>query len=177
MLKLNLIIWHVIIYIMPIKYGELTIVKDNEQPKTSLFYWLTTEHLETYKYIFLFEDGEICDTILDFHFKFLDSCIKHVPRYFEKIINGKKIYFEKTPNTNSLFNANPKYKSDMTIGSTYNCIYFCFKSSMPEIFGLIRIKSSEKMPRFQFAYDSDEFTKEEIIYVIHHILSNTYPSI
>jgi len=161
---------------MPIKYGELTIVKD-EQPKTSLFYWLTTDYLEKYKYIFLFEDGEICDTILDFHFNFLDS-IKCLPRYFEKIINEKKIYFDKEINTSdNLFIANPKYKSDMIIESTYNCIYFCFKSSMPEIFGLIRIKSSEQMPRFQFAYDSDEFTKEEIIYVIHHILSNTYPSI
>ena len=34
------------------------------------------------------------------------------------------------------------------------------------MFGLVRIKSTEQMPRFQFAYESDEFTKEEIKYFI-----------
>ena len=29
------------------------------------------------------------------------------------------------------------------------------------------------MPRFQFAYDSDEFTKEEIVYLIHYIFTFT----
>jgi hypothetical protein len=41
--------------------------------------------------------------------------------------------------------------------------YNCYKSFKPEIVGLIRIKSTEQMPRFQFAYDSDEFTKEEVM--------------
>jgi hypothetical protein len=161
---------------MSIKYGELTIIKENE-PK-SLFYWLTHEYIEKYIYIFLFEDGEISDTIVDFHFKFLDSIASVLPLYFEKPNTIRQIYFDKnikdTLSFNPLFMNNPKYKSDRIIESKYNCIYDCYKSSKPEIFGLIRIKSTEQMPRFQFAYDSDEFTKEEISYVIHRILSKTY---
>ena len=68
---------------MPIQYGELTIIKEND-PK-SLFDWITNkEYIE--KYIFLFEDGEICDTIVDFHFEFLDS----ITMYFEKEIQSKR---------------------------------------------------------------------------------------
>jgi hypothetical protein len=152
---------------MPIKYGELTIVKE----KPSLFYWINEE---IYKCIFLFDNGEICDTVVDFHFKFLDSIGSVLPLYFEK---HNQLYFDKkikdTLCFNPLFMDNPKYKCDMNIESTYNCIYYCHKLSNPDIFGLVRIKSTKQMPRFQFAYDSDEFTKEEIIYVIHHILSKT----
>ena len=101
-----------------------------------------------------------------------------LPMYFKKTIKTDKekylqIYFKKGIICfNQLFTNFPKYKSDMTIESKYNCIYDCYKSSIPEIFGLVRIKSTEQMPRFQFAYDSDEFTKEEIIYLIHHIFNS-----
>jgi hypothetical protein len=56
----------------------------------------------------------------------------------------------------------------------YNSIYYCHKKSLkPEIFGIISIKSNEYMPRFQFAYDNDEFTKEEIIYLINNIFNRS----
>ena len=102
-----------------------------------------------------------------------------LPIYFEKTIKTKDkkkhllIYFEKKIKCfNQLFTNYPKYKSDMTIVSKYNCIYDCCTSLKPEIFGLVRIKSTEQMPRYQFAYDSDEFTKEEIIFLIHHIFNS-----
>jgi hypothetical protein len=53
---------------MPIKYGELTIVKK----KPSLFYWIINE-----EYIFLFDDGDSCDSVVDLQFKFLDSIEKN----------------------------------------------------------------------------------------------------
>ena len=94
----------------------------------------------------------------------------------------QQVYFDKKFNTktpdsllcyNQLFSSYPKYRCDMIILSKYNCIYFCYKSGLkPEIFGLIRIKSTEQMPRYQFAYDSDEFTKEEIICLIHHMVNS-----
>jgi hypothetical protein len=150
---------------MPIQYGEVTIVKENK----SLFNWIINkECLE--KFIFLFED-EISDTIVDFHFKFLDTCISVLPLYFEKNNKPYQIYFKSNLDSfNQLFIDNPKYDK---IESKYNCIYYCRRISFksPDIFGLIRIKSTEQMPRFLFAYDSDEFTKEEIMYVIHYILS------
>jgi len=173
---------------MTIKYGELTIIKDNEQSNlSSLLYWITNEEYlgKKPKYIFLFDNGEICDAedkLLDFHFNFLKGFMSVLPVYFEKETKEnqrQQVYFDKKINTktpdsllcfNQLFTDYPKYKGDMTILSKYNCIYFCYKSGLkPEIFGLIRIKSTEQMPRYQFAYDSNEFTKEEIIYLIHHI--------
>ena len=157
---------------MTIKYGEITI---NEETKIeSLLYWITNK-LRKPNYIFLFEDGEICDTekIVDFHYNFLDSFASAVPVYFEKIINTPRlqIYFDKKIKVfDPLFSNYSKYKSDMVIQSKYNCIYNCCRST-PDKFGLIRIKSTEQLPRYQFAYDSDEFIKEEIVYLIHRILS------
>jgi len=156
---------------MTIKYGEITI---NEETKIErLLYWINK--LRKPNYIFLFEDGEICDTekIVDFHYNFLDSFASAVPVYFEKIINTPRlqIYFNKKIKVfDPLFSNYSKYKSDMVIQSNYNCIYNCCRST-PDKFGLIRIKSTEQLPRYQFAYDSDEFIKEEIVYLIHRILS------
>ena len=187
--------------IMPIKYGELTIIYNKEQTIfTSLVTWLKgEEHLEkNCKYIFLFDDGEICDSNdkwIDFKFYFFDSCASVIPPYFEKSVQPignqgnqgnqetkkRNIYFHKTHNTepnnclshfNPLFSLYSKYDCRITMQSEYNSIYYCHTPhSQSEIFGLIRIKSNEYMPRFQFAYDNDEFTKEEIVYVIHHIFN------
>ena len=161
---------------MTIKYGELTIIINKPNKLKSLVSWITNTEYEKTKYIFLFENGEICDSekVVDFYFKFLDSFASPVPIYFEKTINTPRlqIYFDKKlKNFNELFAGYSKYKSDMIIISKYNCIYDCCRSS-PEKFGLVRIKSTDQMPRYQFAYDSDEFTKQEIVYLIHHIIKN-----
>jgi hypothetical protein len=172
---------------MTIKYGELTIIKNDEQTiLSSLLYWITSKKSE---YIFLFDDGTICDyddkIHVDLDFEFLNRVYSVLPAYFEKKINDNnqrlRVYFDKKINTessdsllhfNQLFSSYLKYKSEMNILSKYNCIYYCHKSLKTEIFGLLRIKSSEQMPRYQFAYDSDEFTKEEIIYLIHYIFNS-----
>jgi hypothetical protein len=194
---------------MTIKYGELTIIKDTEQSTlSSLLYWITNEEhkVKKSKYIFLFDDGEICDAEdklhgnfnfsflhdinLDLLFSFTNSIRYKLPIYFEiksKESKERRIYFHKGMDLktsrslldfNQLFISYSKFKCDMNILSEYNGIYYCHKfllnseTNKPEIFGLIRLKSTEQMPRFQFAYDSDEFTKEEIIYFIHHIFNS-----
>jgi hypothetical protein len=195
---------------MTIKYGELTIINNTEQSTlSSLLYWITNEEykVKKSKYIFLFDDGEICDAedklLGNFNFSFLNNInldlipfsftnsIRYkMPIYFEiksKESRTRRIYFHKGMDLktsrsllefNQLFKSYSKYKYDMNILSEYNGIYYCHKfllnsgTNEPEIFGLIRIKSTEQMPRFQFAYDSDEFTKEEIIYLIHHIFNS-----
>ena len=161
---------------MPIKYGELTIIKTEQSKLESLVCWITNKEYEKNKYIFLFEDGEICDSenVVDFYFKFLDSFASPIPLYFEKTIKSPRlqIYFDKKIKVfDPLFSNFSKYKPHMVIQSKYNCIYDCCRSS-PEKFGLVRIKSTEQMPRYQFAYDSDEFTKEEVVYLIQHIFKN-----
>ena len=194
---------------MTIKYGELTIIKDKEQSTlSSLLNWLTNdEHLvKKSKYIFLFDDGEICDEDKlhgDFNFTFLNginsditpfsftnSIRNKLPIYFEiksKESKERRFYFHKGMDIttsgclldfNKLFKSYSKFNCDMKISSEYNSIYYCHKfllnsgTNKPEIFSLIRLKSTEQMPRFQFAYDSDEFTKEEIVYLIHHIFNS-----
>ena len=194
---------------MTIKYGELTIIKDTEQTTlSSLLNWITNEEhkVKKSKYIFLFDDGEICDAEdklhgdfnfsflhdinLDLLFSFTNSIRYKLPIYFEiksKESKERRIYFHKGMDVktssslldfNQIFKSYSKFKCNMNILSEYNGIYYCHKfllnsdTNKPEIFGLIRLKSTEQMPRFQFAYDSDEFTKEEIVYLIHHIFNS-----
>lgn len=175
---------------MTTKYGECTIIYNQEQSIiTRLLVWLKDEEhaQKNCNYIFLFDDGEICeydDKIINFNFKFCNSLLSTMPLYFEKNINKetkKQVYFykETTHNClldfNQLFSLYSKYDYRLNITSGYNGIYYCHKNSLkPEIFGLIRIKSNEYMPRFQFAYDSDEFTKEEIVYLIYTIFNPMY---
>ena len=178
---------------MPIKYGELTIIFNKKETTlfTNVLMWLNYEKKppKNSKYVFLFDDGEICDSndkFTDFKFNFNMLSIMPMPLYFEKEIKYKKTYFYKHPikdkNNNlsldfsKLFNSYSKYNYNITIESIFNSIYYTLTSEesvKPEIFGIIRIKSNEYMPRFQFAYDSDEFTKEEIIYLIHYIFTPT----
>jgi hypothetical protein len=172
---------------MTIKYGEFTIIYKKEQTIIqNLLNWLKYEDKlsNSSKYIFLFDDGEICeygDKNEDFHFKFFNSVFHKIPLHFQKNTNNN-IYFYKKPideknyncflDFNELFSLYSKYDFSVNIESDYNCIYYCNRNSLKlEIFGIIRIKSNEYMPRFQFAYDSNEFTKEEIIYLIHYIFT------
>jgi len=168
---------------MPIKYGEFTIIHSkNINIFTSLTLWLGVEQSPTKesKFVFLFEDGEIYDledNLKDFKFYFLNSLFK-LPSYFEK---DKRFYFYKEPTKKEncesldfkpLFSSYTKFNHSMNIASYFNCIYYCHKSiEKTDIFGILRTKSNEGMPRFQFAYDSNEFTKEEVIYIINSLLN------
>lgn len=180
---------------MPIKYGELTIIYDRKE--TNLFSSLTNLFMpqkssKNTKYIFLFDDGEICDTITDLQFHFYYSYSTNLPLYFKKIgkpkknnfieptyfyrnnegaseeikRNDYKLYFKK------LFSSYPNYNPSLIIPSTYNRVYYRYKYFEHDVLGLFHIKSNEQMPIFKFAYDSDEFTKEEIIYIIYNIFDH-----
>jgi hypothetical protein len=182
---------------MPIQYGELSIIFNKEEISifTNFLLWLKYEQdvPKKSKCIFLFEDGEICeanDKLNDFKFEFFNSIFyPKTPRFFEKKRENnkyynKKIYFfnESIKNENDnytldfrqLFSSYTKYNSSINIPSWYNSIYYCNKGSIkPEVFGIIRIKSNEYMPQFQFAYDDEEFTKEEVVYLISYIFNHT----
>jgi hypothetical protein len=170
---------------MTIKYGELTIIyTEKEQSIIETFFsWINEEQQKKKpsKYIFLFDDETIYDesTIKDFKYEFLNSCLKMMPRYFRnkefnKIYFCKSNYKEKTQKIefDNLFMSYPKYDSSVDIKSVYNEIYYSLKIPInTDVFGIIRIASSDIMPRFQFAYDADEFTKEEVSYLIYHIFN------
>jgi hypothetical protein len=178
---------------MSIKYGEITIIHNSEADGfiKSIFrewggYEFKTQ--ESSQIVILFEDGEICeinDKLKDFEYKFLTNISSPIPSYFEKNIENdkyKNIYFYKSPETNdkgqlrisfeNLFKSYTIYSKNNTVPSTYNFIYYCHKPNAVEIFGIVRLKSSETKPRFLFAYDKDEFSKEEVIYLINYIFKN-----
>lgn len=75
---------------MPIKYGELTIIYNEEEISiyTNFLLWLKYEQdvPKKSKFVFLFEDGEICeenDKLKDFKFEFLNSISSgKTPRIF-----------------------------------------------------------------------------------------------
>jgi hypothetical protein len=147
----------------------------------------TTDH----KMPMIITNTGVTEYLKDYKFKFLKSSYG-LPIYFEKNseqLSGETtdkinkwrntVYFYKNPekienhlklNCKPLFSAYSKYNISMGKPSQYNCIYYCHKViEKSEIFGLMRINSSEIMPRFQFAYDSSEFTKDEIMYLIYYI--------
>ena len=175
---------------MPIKYGELTIIYPTDTTIfTNVLIWLAAYEKppNNSKYIFLFDDDEIVDYNPNIHkdlqFNFLDGVFSDVPIYFQKK-NKLTTYFYKEPESTSshnkslsfknLFTGNSKYNPTMFVPSVYNIIYTCYKNlSKIEILGIVHLKSNEYMPRFQFAYDTDEFTKEEIIYLIQHIFNHS----
>ena len=80
---------------MPIKYGELTIIKQKDESiLTSLLIWIKNESLPKNKFIYLFDDGEICESenkLIDFKYDFLNGL--YLPCYFQK----KSIKFEYSP--------------------------------------------------------------------------------
>jgi hypothetical protein len=173
---------------MDIKYGELTIIYNPENTNiiTKFINWVASGNEkppDNAKYIFLFDNEEICeynDEILDYKYKFFNSIITQVPLYFEKPEKEKyhsNIYFLKNSydyliDFNEIFESYSKFNSLMNMKSKYNCIFHHHKMiQKQEIFSIIRIKSNIDMPRYQFAYDSNEFTKKEIIYLIRTIFS------
>lgn len=181
---------------MTIKYGELTIIYDkpNSDLLASIVSWFNYEKKisQNTKYIFYFEDGEIYDAgdkLNSSYFTFsktYDHINLHFPTYFEKNKQSKSyknIYFLTKPilknseyfiDFNKLFKSYSKYIPRMSKASCYNCIYFCYKGSdKKEVFGLVNIKSNEYMPRYLFAYDDEEFIKEEIMYLIHCIFNRS----
>ena len=174
---------------MTIKYGYLTIIYYPEKTNifTQIVNWINSgdeRPPSNAKYIFLFEDEEIYEysnEIIDFNFTFFNSNFTPLPLYFSKYENPEEknfhnnMYFLKNKYDYSLefkelFKSYSKFNCLMNTESKYNCIYYYHEMlSKPEIFSILRIKSNAYTPQYHFAYDSDKFTKEEIIYLIHTI--------
>ena len=170
------------------RHGNLTIIHSKES--WNIWKWFKPTPKKS-RYIFLFDDGEIFETnineITDQKFKFFYGTYIPFPVWFEKKVDSHKTehnrcFFYKnriqnetdtSSDFNHLFQSYSNYIPSKTIQSDCNIIYHSYKvGTQPEIFGLIRIKSNEHMPQFQFAYDHEEFTKDEIMYLIHYMFDN-----
>jgi hypothetical protein len=166
---------------MSIKYGDLTIIYyPEEKPNifTQIINWINSGDERpppNAKYIFSFDD------LLESNEEFTDfnSSFTPLPLYFNKPEEEESHYYmyflkkeyDNSLDFNELFNSYLKFNC-MNMESKYNCIYYYHEIlSKPEIFSIVRIKSNADMPRYQFAYDSNKFTKEEIIYLIRTIFN------
>lgn len=176
---------------MTIKYGDLTIVHENIPTFLSMLErCFSVEERITSRsdFIFVFEEDQekIYDTndIQDFKYNFIQNTLTvSLPIYFEKEIK-EKWYINKSPdidengnnslNIDNLFKNYKYYTFNKTGPSYYNCIYYYNKGHVKcDAFGIVYIKSSTKMPRYKFAYDDEQFTKEEVIYLIKYLFCNT----
>jgi len=175
---------------MTIKYCDITIIKKYDSWTDNLLanlqYWTgyEPEFSENSDIIILFDDDTIYDlksNLKDNSLKFFTSHFHFIPPYFEK---NKNIYFSKKPikkdnisslNFNEIYKFSETYKINKSVSSLYNCIYYCHKNGeKPEIFSILRIYSNEEKPRFILAYDSDEFNKDEIFYLIYCFFYNKF---
>ena len=178
---------------MTIKYAEITIIRNYQDNwYNNMINWLGYESnaSENSDIILLFDDETIYDvnnSFKDLNFSFLGSHSDVMPIYFhpkDKINNDMKTYFKRKPveenniqklNFNYIFKFYNKYKQCKFIPSIFNCIYYCYNiSGNPEVFSIVKIYSNEDKPRFLLAYDSEEFDKETIIYLIYCIFKNKY---
>lgn len=171
---------------MSIKYGECTVIHEpNIFSNISLFFNVELRITNKSKILISFEgEDDICEFNCDTNnniknFTFNKSIESLLPTYFTK---DKQMYLKKLPkksvttgrltlDTKKLF---IQCKKNLSIGipSIYCGIYYKFKELKEiEVFGILRMKSNDYMPRFQFAYDINEFTKEECIYLLHYLLS------
>jgi hypothetical protein len=181
---------------MTIKYAEITIIFDtvNEGIFTNLSRnWLGYETFcdEDSNIIISFDDGTLScvkDEFKDCNFEFFVGISTLLPMHFGR---GKRenekyrsIYFARNPEKRADGNLHLDFTkifpSEMTKKykmnpSCFNCVYHCHNGSETKnVFSILKIYSNEDKPRFLMAYDSDEFNRDELIYLVNCIFKNKY---
>lgn len=109
------------------------------------------------------------------------------PRFTIKRDDKHTMYFKVEPYTKkngqktldilNIFEKYKKYNRDNTCASDFTCLYCTYKQhddvdKKKLAFSLIRIQSSISTPRYQMAYNSLEFNKDEIMGLINCIFKN-----
>ena len=170
---------------MPIKYAEITIIK-NLKEETILNYFnrllLENENKtnDNDTIIILFDDDPIFtekNEYINKKFKIGPKSVNsYPPLYFE--IKNSETFFYKSPieengikklNFKNIFNNNNKFSTLQS--SIYNSIYYSLNNN--DALALVKIKSSEEKPRFLLAYDNKYFEKNDVIYLVNYIFSQS----
>jgi len=180
---------------MPIKYAEITIVRNLEKESWISYFknLIGEENIITNNdtIIISFDDETISDTkseIIDKQFKFGSKCYYSdiYPMYFEK--KGKNnTFFLKTPKVErvteprNLFSYTvlkldsrvifKDYKNHNTLKkepSIYNAIYHT------GIYQVLAIIKNGNNHRYVLAYDDDYFNKSDINYFVNMLFTNSF---
>jgi len=176
---------------MNLKYGEITIIhnwEDNWIINMRKWFNYETRASENSDIIILFDDETIYgkNDLQESNFIIFKRLNDILPNYFErssKDNNSKTVTFKKKKpiensyvkklNFKEIFKYSDKFKKNKGIASDYNCIYYC-NSDTTEVFSILRIPSNEDKPRFLLAYDSDQFDKKEIFYLVNCIFKDKH---
>ena len=179
---------------MTIKYAEITIIFDTENEgilKNFKRNWLGYETFcdEETHIIISFDDINTCvkDNLTDCNFNFFVGISSMLPLHFEQRNKKKEkyrnTYFQRQPIKNKdgnlfldfkkIFSSEIREKYKL-IASSFNSIYYCTKNNNQDVFSILKIYSNEDKPRFLLAYDSDEFNRDELIYLVNCIFKNKY---
>ena len=179
---------------MPIKYGEITIIRNTEYE--SLFNYVSyafrlvgyeTTFTDKDTIIILFDDDTIYNTkdeYIDKEFKINISVNNLYPIYFD--INSKDItLFYKYPIEKldgklklDYGDIHKNYKNYENLiknrlePSIYNVIYeSVYKNNL---FSIVKIKSNEEKPRFLVTYDDKYLDKSDIIYLVDSMFKEKF---
>lgn len=168
---------------MPIQYAEIFVIVKEETYSNYVrsLIGLDVSFTNDDTIILSFKEGDVCDTreakcmeispgpiggnsILPIHFK-LESNTFYMGRINN--VNGlSKMDFSQ------IFANNPKYVKREPDGSVYNAKYETIEGK--EVFSVVRLKSSNKTPRFIVAYDDNWFDKESLMVVVNWLLKDRY---
>lgn len=129
--------------------------------------------------IVLYEDTEIKDIILtdsdigDVIFG-ADDATRDVPLFFALKSSPLVEYKYRQPINNSYMNLttkhDEKYKKLILEPSRFNVIYDNLHPDSSVVFSLMRIRSTDAMPRFLFSYDETRINKAQTEQIIKRIL-------
>jgi len=160
-------------------YCEITIIN-----KEGLFNRL--ERLFGYEQIFsesatidlVFEDDNehiYKKEFKEFNYEFLVGIVSNLPLHFKK--NGNQIYFKKIDiDFTKIFANHEKIVENKIIKSNYNCVYYSYINfEQIDVFSIVKIASRESTTqRFILAYHLDEFSKDEINYMVECIFKDKF---
>ena len=179
---------------MPIKYGEIFVKHNTENLWTNTVFWFGYDEQtvsEDSTIIVKFDDGDVQEVSNDL-FETNDK-IEISEYMIIKNDSERHKYFKRNPKKESdgttslsvggIFKNYNNFNLDNSIASYFNYVYYKFKFVDTElkkidVFAVLRIKSSVSSPKYQVAYNSDDFSKEEILYLINCIFRDkiTQPS-
>jgi hypothetical protein len=173
---------------MPIKYAEITIVRNLEEEN-----WLNyfkrmagNENIvnDNDTIIILFEDGSISDVKREYVDKQFEMGPKGYQNIYPIYFNKKEgdLLFFKTPlvqpdgtlrlDFKPIFKDNPKYRMLTKVPSVYNAIYKSLSDH--DMFAIVKNGPNERCPRYLLAYDECYFEKSDIIYFVNCIFRTAF---
>lgn len=175
---------------MPIKYSDVIIIKNIQEETifTTISRYFSLGVYETIindndTIIVTFDNETVCDTkdeYIDKKYTFGDlNYDTSFPIYFKT--NKKEMYFYRTPIVNNgilkldlkpIFKNCENYELENVQPSDYNLIYENCKKEVK--FAIVRIKSNQEKPRYKIAYDSNDFDRTDIIYLINSIFKHKF---